>query len=193
MLADSTGCSVLLISHTIKSISPRAHPLAAVGGSSSGLVGVSRAVYLFGADPEDEEVRVLAPAKSVDVMPPSLAFEFESVEFIFTSNAEDGVEPTESVGNVGRLTLVGETDVSAEDLITRKRDTSPAQPRRADAAAWLTSYLRLGPRPAAEIREDAERNGHTWRTIRRASKDLGILKGRGPGSTWELPPELRGE
>ena len=62
--------------------------------------------------------------------------------------------------------------------------------KRSKAEEFLLRYLRLGPQPAAELKEDGKQYGIAERTLRRASNDLGIVKTRGPGSTWELPPEL---
>jgi hypothetical protein len=50
--------------------------------------------------------------------------------------------------------------------------------------------LRWGPRPAAELKEDAVQHGRSWATIRRAADELEVEKTGGRGSTWSLPAEL---
>ena len=60
-----------------------------------------------------------------------------------------------------------------------------------DPDGFAASYLRLGPRPPSEIREDANQHGLAWMTIRRAADELGVLRANaGPKSVWALPPGL---
>jgi AAA domain len=192
-LGEATGCGFVLVSHVLKTVSARSHPLAAVGGASGGLTGVCRIVHLFGRDSGDENTRVLAPAKSnLGSWPPSLAFTIESVPFAFPGSVDrTSLELGEDESHVGRLVFEGESEVTSHALVRGVPQSSSEAGKRWEATEWLLGYLRLGPRPVAEIREDSARSEHAWRTVRRAADDLGVIRSGGPGSTWELPEELR--
>jgi len=49
---------------------------------------------------------------------------------------------------------------------------SPKKTRVDQAAEWLAGYLKDGPRPAEEVKEKAKEAGHSYATLRRASKGL---------------------
>jgi putative DNA primase/helicase len=53
----------------------------------------------------------------------------------------------------------------------------------AEAKDWLTDFLMGGPRSAKECKAESAKDGHAWRTIRRAQNDLGI-KPRKTGDGW---------
>lgn len=60
----------------------------------------------------------------------------------------------------------------------------------ADAKRFLADLLADGPVPAKGVRADADGAGHTWPTIRRAQKALGIeatKTGMKGGWVWALP------
>jgi len=50
-MAARTGCAIVAVHHTVKNVSKNAHPLQAIGGSSGGLTGAARAVFIFGPSP----------------------------------------------------------------------------------------------------------------------------------------------
>ena len=63
-------------------------------------------------------------------------------------------------------------------------------PGRADYVHHLADLLADGPVPAKGVRADADGAGHTWPTIRRAQKALGIeasKTGMKGGWVWALP------
>ena len=116
----------------------------------------------------------------------------ESVPFAFSaSDDRTSLEAGEDESHVGRLVFEGESEVTSHALVRGIRGSASEAGKRGEATEWLLGYLRWGPRPVAEIREDAARAGHAWRTVRRAADDLGVIRSGGPGSTWELPKELR--
>jgi putative DNA primase/helicase len=181
-LACATGCSIILVTHLIKSYRSGSDALDAVGGSNGGLVGAARSVYMFGVDPSDEDQRILAPAKmNLGPRPKSLAFELD-------------VEEDYPTGGMALLRYVGESDVTADALVTSMNGSKKPPAKRSAASAFLIGYLRLGPRPTKDLKEDATQYGHSWATIRRAADELGIVKPKGgQGSTWALPKELLDE
>lgn len=185
-VAARTRCAVLMVGHTVKQVSRGAHPITAIGGSAGGIVGAARAVYLFGESPKDPDTRVLCPVK-FNLAPQPKAFEFE-VDSYEIEDAGGGTMET------GRIVFVGESSVSAEEVLRAGSRTTPGpSPHKRQAAAdWLVRYLALGPRPVKELREDAAHYGMSWATIRRAADDIQIEKfrvgfGKEGINMWKLP------
>ena len=179
-LAEETGCAFLFITHLTKAWRKSMHPLTAIGGSASGLVGAARAVYFLGTAPDDPDERILACGKlAVGPEPKALRFELD-------------IEEDHPIGPVPRLNLLGEAEVKLSDLLATSDPGATQKPpeKRSSAAAFLVNYLRCGPRPSAELKEDAAAYGHAWATIRRAADELDVIRRGGPGSTWSLPPSL---
>jgi hypothetical protein len=63
----------------------------------------------------------------------------------------------------------------------------------AEATAFLKEFLRDGAKPQKDIKDAAEAHGHSWATIRRAQKKLGIKpKQEDRAWYWELPEQPTG-
>jgi hypothetical protein len=85
--------------------------------------------------------------------------------------------------------------VSANDVLgySGKGGKNGAQPaKKALAAEWLTKYLSVGPAPANDLREDAIQVAISWSTLRRAAKEVNVVKarhgfGKGSAIVWMLP------
>lgn len=181
---EPTGCAAMILAHTTKKIAKNAHPLEAIGGSGGGLVGASRAVFVFGPNPAEPAERILASAKSNLGSDTSVAFEIDESEItvgktVWPAPALVMTDPDAGVGAARVLSWNGEDENEPDPIKT------------AVATEWLTSYLMFGPRPAVEIKEDGNRQGFTWTTLRRAGQEkLGILRGPNPdgkGQVWQLP------
>jgi hypothetical protein len=187
-LIESTGTSVLIVEHALKRVPANGHVLNAIGGSGSGLPAAARAAFVFGVDPDDEDKRVLAPAKfNIGSTPKAFSFEVD-------------VEDLEVVGEVPLL-------VPSEELMAfdpMKLFESKSQPgkvgrppdKRAAAAEWLTTYLAEagGPVLSGTIQEDAKQYGMASKTLRRAAEDMKVVKappGGGPKCTWDLPDSVK--
>lgn len=187
-----TGCAMVGVHHLTKHATKNQHPLQAVGGSSGGLTGAARAVFVFGPNPNDPDERILAPAKqNLGPAKAPMAFGIGGVELVTDDDVID----------VARLDLIGENPkVNASEVVgyvPTKTDEYGNPAKRAIVAEWLTKYLALGEAPVTELREDAVQAGLSWATMRRASKDVGIEIGRigfGPGSKviWRLPEDHPG-
>jgi RecA-family ATPase len=185
-----TGCAVIFIHHTIKSTSDGI-ALRSIGGSGGGLPGAARAAFIFGMSPDDEDERVLAPAKfNLGPKPASVLFEMDEYEWAI----ED------SKGNVKLITAgkllhkSSNSKISAEKvLMTSSGQTSiKTVDKKAEAAEWVTNYLSYGTRKQTELSEDSMQYGISFRTLRRAAEDIGIIKERrGFGKDgywmWSLP------
>jgi hypothetical protein len=186
-LIESTGTAVLIIEHVLKRVPQTSSPLGAIGGSGSGLPAASRAAYVFGKHPDDEDQRVLAPAKfNIGAWPKALAFELD-------------VEDIAEVGDVPSLVI--DDELMAFDgmkLFDRKKgDSKVGRPndKRQAAAEWLTKYLASnGVSLSSKIQEDAKQYGMSSKTLRRAAEDMGVVKappGGGRNCTWDLPDDVK--
>jgi hypothetical protein len=188
-LIESTGTTVLIIEHALKRVPTSGHPLDAIGGSGSGVPAASRAAFVFGQDPDDEDRRILAPVKfNIGPTPKAMAFVVET-------------EDLDVVGDVPFLEY--DEELMAFDplrLFMKKtnanRTTGRPNDKRAAAAEWLTTYLADagGPTKSSTIHEDAKQYGMSQKTLRRAADDMGIVKnppGGGRSCTWDLPDEVK--
>ena len=181
-VAEETNAAVLLVSHTVKAVAKIGHPMDAIGGSGGGLRAAARIAFLFGRNPEDAEELWLTCVKSnIGPEPPTFTFELDVHEF-------------DDVGDAALLVERGHGRESLEDarlMLDSSRTAGIPNERRSAAAEWLVGYLRLGPRPVSELKEDAKQYGHSWATTRRAADDLGVDKPKGgPNSSWSLPDDL---
>jgi hypothetical protein len=189
-LAEKYGMAVLIIDHVTKKVARNSHPLAAIGGSGSGLPSAARAAYLFGATDTDDDRRVLCPIKfNIEDWPLALSFEIDVVEI-------EGVNPQPA--------LVFEETVAAFDpmhLLIKDKDGGGGgglgrpPDKRAAASEWLATYLAMAGAPVlgSKVLEDAKQYGMSEKTLRRAAKEMEIIKRppTGKNSAWELPTKLK--
>jgi hypothetical protein len=189
-LIESTGTAVLIVEHALKRVPASGHPLDAIGGSGSGLPAASRAAFVFGRDPDDEDKRVLAYAK-FNIGPPPKALSFEV-----------DVEDIEVVGEVPLLVVDEELMAfDAMRLFSKDKDDKSGKvgrppDKRAAAAEWLTTYLAEAGEPVkgSTVQEDAKQYGMSIKTLRRAADDMGVVKdppGGGRNCTWDLPEDVK--
>jgi hypothetical protein len=187
-MAVRTNCAIIMITHTVKYVSQKAHPLTAIGGSGGGLTGAARAIFLFGIDPADKDQRALVPVKNnLGPEPMAITFEMDEIDF---QDADGNLEAT-----AGRLVFVSDQEkINPLRVLAGDPEvgSSKSAERREAAAEWLTIYLSLGKRPVNELKEDAIQLGMSWSTIRRASEDVGVENfrvggGKGSYSVWQLP------
>jgi hypothetical protein len=175
-LAERTGACVLVVRHLNKA--PGSNTLYR-GGGSIGIIGAARMGYLIAKDPQAENRRVLATTKNNLAKPPrSLMFALE-----------------ESEGGAVRINWLGESEVSAKDLLATPQDHEQTD-ARSEAAEFLQDILSEGPVPANEVIRDAEDAGIAEKTLRRAKKLLSVVayrenragEQRGSGRwMWKLP------
>jgi hypothetical protein len=189
-LAEKTGTTFIVIEHALKKVAKGAHPLAAIGGTSSGLPAASRMAYLFGQDPHDEERCVLCCVKSnLRRKPKPLEFELDTKELA-------------KAGETPYLMYKGETKFRPMALLHDSFNanvSATGMPRgrppvkRAEAAEWLVGYLAEGPIKQSKCLEDGLQHNLSQNTIKRAAEDIRLVKkppGGGKGCTWELPAAL---
>jgi hypothetical protein len=174
-LAERTGAAVLVIRHLNKAAAN--NPLYR-GGGSIGIIGAARMAFVVGKDPQDENRRVLAATKNNLAMPPkSLIFGLEEVE-----------------GRSVRVNWLGQSEVSAKDILATPQDQEHAD-ARGEAIEFLNEVLADGPVAASQVKEEAEDAGIKERTLARAKRRLRVISyregetgERGKGQWfWKLP------
>jgi len=144
-ILEATGCAGILVHHTNKGVKENADWRAAVGGATSGIVGTSRALSLFGRALDDPATCLMCPVKdSYADTPKAIRMEFRVEEFdqpngLPVDIAYHGIiETGVSVPNPTALVVVQ----------GKNGDTSkgPAPEKMAEAAEFLTNALADGPR-----------------------------------------------
>jgi hypothetical protein len=188
---EQTGTAVLIVEHALKRVPQSGHPLQAIGGTA--LPQFARAAFVYGKDPDDDDQRVLAPAKfNIGPWPKALSFEVDVVN-VTTKNGEEAEFPA----------LVLDDELSGFDpmrLFQSKhqpgRSVGRPADKRAAAAEWLTNYLATAAKPvhSGKIQEDAKQYGMASKTLRRAADDMGVVKnppGGGRNCTWDLPDDVK--
>jgi AAA domain len=190
-IAETYGCSIVIMEHTIKRVSRTAFPLSAIGGSGSGLTAACRMGFIFGTDPDNEERKVLACVKH-NIRPKADAM-------IFDVN----VETLPIVGDIAWLDYDGEEVFDPMRLLVLPKDDSGsrgkpgrAPEKRARASEWLTLYLYQagGPVRASNVMQDAKDADISAKTLRNASQECKIEKhppGGGRNCTWDIPAATR--
>ena len=171
------GCAALVIRHLNKQVH-QGNPLYR-GGGSIGWIGAMRLGFLVAEDREDPEVRVFACTKSnLGPKPPSLRFRL-------VTDRGWGVEAP-------RIEWVGESEMSASDLIAMTPGSNRRGPERVACAEWLRKRLRGGTAVAREaLVSEAAELGWSESVLKRAADDVGIeieaIPGAMPRRTlWSL-------
>jgi hypothetical protein len=141
----------------------------------------ARSVLLFARD-DETQTTVVSLDKSNYARKEGDSFQFRLIDCEVPT--DDG-----QTTNVARVELLGKSDVSVSDLWQREQDTSDRDEQN-DTRAWLHAYLCDigGSAASADIRKAANTEGHSWRTVQRAGKNLCVMKRTGyqGQSVWTL-------
>jgi putative DNA primase/helicase len=152
-------------------------------GGSIGFVAAARAVHVLAADKRNRERRIFAPLKNnLSRTAPALAFSITG-------------EPPALEWEAAPA-----TDINVDELLApdppRPRGPKPESLER--AKDFVQEQLRgsPGPRPVEDVVQAATRAGISESTIRRAAKEIGVIRsnsGTFPRrSFWQLPNNLIG-
>jgi RecA-family ATPase len=168
-LAESTGCTILLLRHLNKGKGDALYR----GGGSIGIVGAARVGMVVATDPDDADLRVLAPLKNnLAAAPPSLTYRLVPDELY----------------DVARVQWVGESSHSAAQLLSERDDDDGTLN---EVQGWLEDYLmQEGPCRSRDVKTAGQKEGHALRTIQRARDKLRVVVRQNgfPRQTyWELP------
>lgn len=177
LMAERTGCCVIVLRHLNKSGGPNA---LYRGGGSIGIIGAARAGFMCGRDPDDETGarRVLANTKmNIAAEPPSLAYYLVA----------------DQLHGVARVQWDGVSGHSAGDLLAEP-DSISERGKKTSAEDFLRKALADGPMPSKEIEEEAlEVHGISLRTFKRARADLRIPAAKRDDGWWISLPEHEGD
>ncbi|MCL2591405.1 MAG: AAA family ATPase [Betaproteobacteria bacterium] len=183
-LAAQTGCALLGISHLSKGTQGREPTERIVGSLAFGAVA---RVVMMAAKQSAEEAqgggdRVLCRSKSnIGADHGGFAYSLKQSELerypgIFASHVQWG----DAIEGSAREILA-----TAEELHDKGGGGALCK-----AARFLADYLKDGTQQQSKIKEAAEGAGHSWRTIQRAKKNLGVASEKmsfGKGWLWRLP------
>ncbi len=153
-VAETTQAALLLVRHLRKNHT--GCEMAYRGLGSVAIVGAARTAQVVGTDPKNHRRRVLACTKSnLGTLPASLGFVIGQ-----TDSGE------------ARLEWHGAVPLAADDLLEAGRRRGPVV---SEAAQFLRSCLRQGPRQRHAVLEEAEQAGISFRTLERAKGRLGVV------------------
>lgn len=178
-LASRLDAAVLGISHFSKG-GAGSDPASRVVGSIA-FTAVARVVLVAakvkGDDGEDK--RILARGKS-NIGPDDGGFEY---------HIEQG-EPLPGI-RASYVTWGKAVEGTARELLAEPdagNDADSDISAKAEAEEFLIQLLKDGPSPTKHVEAEAKAAGISWRTVRRASDDLGIKKRKLQGAWyWEKP------
>jgi hypothetical protein len=166
-LAEAHQCAFLLLRHLSKQSGGKAIHR---GLGSIDLTGAVRSEILAGSLPDEPDTRALVHIKSnVGRMGHALGY---------------------TIDGEGRFAWTGESSLTAADLLAAP--AGPGDYKLAEASQWLTALLMPGEREAKEVREQADTDGISRATLRRAQQALKIRPHKagmkGPW-VWALPED----
>lgn len=217
--ATPTRPAVVWVEHPNKGIKKSSgDPLAAIGGTSSGLVAYARVGYILGIDADTDGDRILAHVKGNFMeKPPALRLEIDVVDVpvkIVQTNEDTG-EPEIVEEDLPAPALLFSEECIYDPmrlLVADKDDAKIGRPddKRQAASEWLTDYLfgaYVNGLPATadfpvvnagesvlgrRVQEDAKMQGIPERTLRRAKQEMGVevLPKGGKSAKWGLPREI---
>ncbi len=154
--AERLGCAVVCIRRLTKSDGDKA---IYRGGGRIDIIGAARSGLLAAADPADPDKRILAATKC-NLAPPPRPLRF-------------ALQPRDGVC---RIVWLGEANVTADDLVRRRRRPMTEKPpgALAETTAFLRDLLAKGPQARAMCYQAGQAAGYSRRTLERAVKTLGL-------------------
>lgn len=176
--ASQWGAAVICVSHLNKG-GGNGEALARVTGSLA-FVAAARAAFVVVKDKEDERRRLFLTAKNnIGNDSEGLAYQVRGITL------DSGI-------STSRVEWESEAVTITADEAMRPPVSDEEGESLADAKAFLRGLLADGALPSKQVRADADGAGHSWRTVQRAQKALGIeavKEGMRGGWVWKLPPQ----
>ena len=164
-VANERRCAILGIRHLKKDVREQ-NPLYR-GGGSIAITGAARSVMLVGRMPNDDTdlVRVLAPVKN------NLARRAD------VRSLKYQIEPWDDDDSIPVVTWLGETTVTAQELLSQP-DSRKHAPARAEAEEIIREVLARGAMPVREFDNEMRSAGLKPDTVRSARDHVGVHKWR---------------
>jgi putative DNA primase/helicase len=180
-LAQDHGAAVLLVSHLNKNAS--GDPVGRVMGSLA-FVAAARGAFVVVSDPENPARRLFLPLKNnLGTDQTGLAFSVGSKQITGPGGAT--ITTSHIEWESGPITLTAREALQPESGREQGEDL-------VEAKNFLLALLADGAVSSKQVQADAAGAGHSWRTIQRAQKSLGIVAyktGLKQGWAWRLPPK----
>ena len=176
--AEQAGVAVLAISHPPKAAQAKA--INAITGSLA-FVAAARVVMVAIADPETKGRSLLLPVKiNIGQSPKGLGYKIEGC----TVDGAKGPISTSAIAWDDKA-----VNLTADEALNSGREAGRPAKAGSDAEAFLRGRLGFGAVPAKDVVNEAEAEGISERTLRRAKVKLGVIVNKsafGGGWTWEL-------
>jgi putative DNA primase/helicase len=167
-MASALRVAVIAVSHLTKSSGMDA--LLRVQGSI-GFAAAARAVWGVAKDKDNPQRRLFMPLKNnLGTDTNGFAYSVEGIRL-----PESDIETSHVMWENQIITQ------SADEVFGAQESSFEDKTDLLDAKMYLRSLLADAPVPVSTIERDAKDAGHSWATIRRAQKDLGITSYRGDG------------
>jgi hypothetical protein len=150
-------------------------------------VAAARHVYVVVDDPEVEGRRLFVKAKN------NLSTDQKALSYM-TGAKNVGKDPDTKKDIWAPHVIWGakHVEITANDAMQAEAGSGQSRYARREAAEFLQERLAAGPVKQKEIAEEAEANGITKGTLKRAKQDLKIKSSKGKGMDgewmWELEP-----
>jgi len=178
LLAEETGAAIIGVSHLSKSGVHIKRSAYRVMGSLA-FVAAPRAVWAVGVDPDDEDRRIIANIKMNIAKPaPSWAYRIDDIGLHWETTA---------------------CGIYCDTALGDERGGDRDSPALDQACEFLEAQLCVEPRGVAvkDLKRRAADADHSWRTIERAKKRIGIEVERRGGAGadgawwWFIPGAAR--
>ena len=166
LLAEQFQTAIVCVRHWRKSEAPTA---IYRGVGSIDFAAAARSILVVGRDPEQENLRVLAHAKS------NLAPKGHSQAYELTTD--------------GEFRWAGRSGYNAEELLVAHAQGK--ENKREQATEFLEDLLAPGPLPAEKVYDFGKKAGFSGRTLKRAKSDANVISKR-VGKTWAWALQPRG-
>ena len=165
-LADRLKLAVVCITHPPKGVGT---PAINRFIGSIGFVAAARAAFIVTRDPEDKHRRLLLPVKNnLAPLGKGLGFRLEQQ----LVDDPDGIVASSVFWESEHVDVSADQALQATDEAAGGTKGGSAQ---SEAEEFLRRLLACGPVPAKQVKAEAEGACISWRTIRRAKANLGIL------------------
>jgi hypothetical protein len=168
--AKTRGVTIIALRHLNKAEKDKA---IFRGLGSVDITAAARSAVIVGLHPEDEHTRVMVHIKhNLSERGASLLYDLSG------GDKAKGLVPT--------LTWRGETNLTADDLA--RKPNPPGRPDTiiSDARGFVGRILVGGAIPVKKVQEQATRVGISETTLRRALRELGVIKA---DKMYRLPPK----
>lgn len=166
LLAEATGAAVVLIRHLNKMMGGSS---LYRGGGSIGIISAVRSALVVGKNPQDAAQCILAPNKiNLVKKPRSLAYAHDPD------------------GEVSRIGWLGETDLTADDILAHPGG-KPRQSNAEQCAEAIREILAGGPKESDDLNELLAKRGYSGRAVK-AGRRLAAVRaervGFGKDGAW---------